>query len=668
MICKVVALLPWLLIRLLLMPAVAEARIVRILITSVQSPTFEGTSFGGVGQYEKLRGRAFGEVDPSDPRNAIITDIEFAPRNARGMVEYSMDVLILRPVDLSLGNGQVLYHINNRGNLGFLASLNDGGGGNNPTTAADAGNGFLMRYGYTIVSSGWDGGVAPSAALPLTITVPVAKNRDGSTIVGPSLDEFVVDTATLMTATLTYAAANTIKSEATLTVREHYTDVPVTIPSSDWEYTSGAGTAIRLLPLGTSFQQGRLYEFIYPAKDPIVAGLGFAATRDLGAFLRDAATDDEGHPNPLAGSVRAIHTHCISQPCRMLRDFVHLGFNQSEQGHTVIDGVLNWIGGASGIFLNFRFAQPGRTQRQHIGRWYPERQFPFAHQTLTDAVTGQTAGRLERCTATGTCPKMFEINSANEYWVKVGSALTTDTLGSDLPDAPGVRTYLMSSLPHVGISGLGSCAYPRNPLGPGAVLRAMLIALDDWSTHGKRPPESAVPRVANGTAVPSLPQADQGFPNIPGVLYNGLMSTGDLFDFGPRFDEGIVTSWGPPASSPYPVFVAKTDADGNEIAGIRLPEIEVPLATYTGWNRRATSLAFPDLCDAFGIKIDFAQTKADRLATGDPRRSIEERYTTHVSYVNKVKAAALKLRAHGLMLDEDVDRYVQTAEASNVGK
>jgi hypothetical protein len=179
------------------------------------------------------------------------------------------------------------------------------------------------------------------------ITVPVARNPDGSSIVGPSLEEFVVDTATMMTAPLTYAAANTIKAEASLTVRELYTDGPVTIPSSGWEYTSGAGTAIRLLPLGTPFQLGRLYEFIYPAKDPIVAGLGFAATRDLGAFLRDAATDDEGHPNPLAGSVRAIHTHCISQPCRMLRDFVHLGFNQSEEGHQVIDGVLNWIGGGS---------------------------------------------------------------------------------------------------------------------------------------------------------------------------------------------------------------------------------------------------------------------------------------------------------------------------------
>ena len=648
--------------------APAEAEIIRFVVTSVERPTFEGMSFGTVGQYEKLRGRAFGEVDPNDPRNAIITDIQFAPRNARGMVEYSMDVLILKPIDLSRGNGQLLYHMNNRGNLQFLFSLNNGGLGNNPTTAADAGNGFLMRYGYTIVSSGWDAGVPPSASLPLTITVPVAKNPDGSAIVGPSLEEFVVDTATMMTGPLTYAAAYTDQGQATLTVREHYTDPSVTIPSTGWAYTSAAGTAIRLLPVGTAFQQGRLYEFTYPAKDPIVAGLGFAATRDLGAFLRTAVSDDDGNPNPLAGSVRAIYTHCLSQPCRMMRDFVHLGFNESEPGHRVIDGVLNWGAGASSAFVNFRFAQPGRGPSQRISRWYPVRQFPFANQTLTDTVTGETGGRLERCTATGTCPKIFEINSANDYWTKVASALTTDTVGNDLKDASGARSYLIASLPHMAASGLASCAYPRNPLGPSAILRAMLIALDEWATNGKRPPESDVPRVANGTAVPSLSQADQGFPNIPGVLYDGLMSTGDLFDFGPFLDDGVVTRWGPPVSTPYPAFVPKTDADGNDIAGIRLPDIEVPLATYAGWNRRAANFGFPDLCDLFGMKVDFAQTQSERLAAGDPRPSIEERYETHVSYVNKVTAAALKLRAHGLLLDEDVARYIAAAEASDVGK
>jgi hypothetical protein len=155
--------------------------------------------------------------------------------------------------------------------------------------------------------------------------------------------------------------------------------------------------------------------------------------------------------------------------------------------------VINWGAGGGGAFVNFRFAQPGRGPSQRVSRWYPVRQFPFANQTLVDPVTGQTAGRLERCTATGTCPRIFEINSSNDYWTKVASALTTDTVGDDLKDASGARSYLIASLPHMAASGLASCTYPRNPLGPGAILRAMLIALDEWATSGKRPPEATSP-------------------------------------------------------------------------------------------------------------------------------------------------------------------------------
>jgi hypothetical protein len=262
----------------LAVPAIAEAGITRIEITRVESPTFEGTSFGTVGQYEKLVGRAYGEVDPSDPRNAIIVDLGLAPRNAAGKVEYSTDILILTPVDPSRGNHRVFYEINNRGNL-FALRLNSAATMvNDPTTATDAGNGFLMRQGYTIVSSGWDATVAPGNSR-FTITVPVARNPDGSSIVGPSLEEFVIDNSTTVTGPLTYAAATADKSVASLTVRVHGTDPPTLVPATGWEYVSSSLRAVRLLPAGTAFQQGRLYEFTYPAKDPIVAGLGFAATR-----------------------------------------------------------------------------------------------------------------------------------------------------------------------------------------------------------------------------------------------------------------------------------------------------------------------------------------------------------------------------------------------------
>jgi hypothetical protein len=644
-------------------PILAEARITRIAITRVESPTFGGASFGDVGQYEKLVGRAFGEVDPADPRNAVITDISLAPRNSRGMVEYSTDIYILRPVDRSRGNHRLFFEINNRGNnLSFGQINNATTGGNDPTTAADAGNGFLMRQGYTIIWSGWDATVAPGGGR-FTITVPVAKNPDGSPIVGPALEEFVIDNATTMTGTLTYPAATLDKSRASLTVRVRYTDPPMPIPADGWEYASDR--TVRLLPAGTPFQQGRLYEFTYLAKDPIVAGLAFAALRDFVAFLRHAATDDAGAPNPLAGDMQFVYSYSVSQPTRFLRDFLYLGFNEDERGNPVFDGMLNWVGGASGGFFNYRYAQPGRTHRQHIGRWYPERQFPFANQVIFDPITGKTDGRLRRCLATGACPKIFEVNSENEYWVKGGSLLHTDTLGNDLDDPKNVRHYLLSSLPHGALSGLGICQQPRNPLAPSPALRALLVSLDEWVSNDKKPPESRVPRREDGTLVPALPQEVVGFPNIPGVTYNGLISTGDLFDFGPLFGQGILTILPPVLMrTSYPVFVPKTDADGNDIAGIRLPEVAVPLATYTGWGVRAAAFAGDDLCDAAGQKIDFPKTQTERLAAGDPRLSIEERYPNHRQYVREVAHASKCLQRHGLLLDEDVQRYIKDAEGS----
>ena len=647
-----------------------EARVVRIEIERVESPTFEGHSFGDVGPYEKLVGRVFGEVDPEAPENAVITDVELASRNARGMVEYAADLLILRPVDPSRGNGRVFYELNNRGRMLSLGQLNDArSGGNDPMTLADAGNGFLMRRGYTLVSSGWDATAAPDGTR-LRIAAPTAVNPDGSTIVGPALEEFVVDNDSTLTGTLTWPTMSRDTTQASLTVRTRYTDVPEPIDAAGWEYIDAR--TIRLRPPGTRFEQGRLYELAYPARDPQVAGLGFAAVRDTVAFLRHAASDDAGTPNPLAGSVEQVLTMGISQAARLLRDFVHLGFNADARGRQVFDGVLNWIGGASGGFFNYRFAQPFRTHRQHIARWFPEREFPFANHLLTDPVTGRRDGRLERCRASGTCPRLMEANSANEYWVKGASLLHTDPAGNDLPDPPEVRFYLFSSLPHaagIGSSGFGICRQPRNPLVANAGLRALLVALDEWVTTGAEPPASRVPRRADGSLTIPLPREMVGFPDIPGVEYNGLMSTGDLFDYGPDFDEGILTTL-PPTSvgSPYPVFVPRTDADGNDLAGIRLPAVAAPRATFTGWALRAPAFGGPDLCDAAGQQIDFAATRAERLANGDPRPSLEERYPDPGAYVRAVAAAARDLARERLLLDEDVERIVADAETTASGR
>jgi alpha/beta hydrolase family protein/HYR domain-containing protein len=649
-------------------PALAQARVIKIQITGVQNPTFGGASFGTVGQYEKIRGTITGLVDPTDPKNAVIADIANAPRNAQGLVQYTADFLILRPVDLSKGDHRVVYNITNRGAVGALIALNSAPATNDPSTAADAGNGFLMLRGYTIVAIGWDATV-PAGNSALLATAPVAMNPDGSTIVGPALEEFTNDSSTTTTGALTYPAATLDKSQATLTVRLHYDDPPVTIPSTGWQYTSSSGTAIQLLPIPTTFQQSALYEFTYQAKNPKVVGLGFAAVRDMADFLRNAATDDSGNANPLAADVHEIYSFCLSQPCRFMHDFVRLGFNQTEAGGRAVDGVLNWTGGASGGFFNYRFAQPTRTMRQHIGRWFPERQFPFADQVTYDPVTGQTDGVLRRCLASDTCPKIFEANSEEEYWNKAASLLTTDTQGNDLDLSarPNVRYYLLSDLSHVAATGLGTCQQQQNPLSPIPALRTLLVDLDQWVANGTAPPANQVPTRSDGTLVPALPQSGVGFPSILGVTYTGLTTTGDLFDFGPLFSQGILTTL-PPAITvgAYPVFVPKTDADGNDVAGIHLPDVAAPLATYSGWNVRAAAFAGNDMCNATGQMIPFPQTKPARLAAGDTRLSVAERYPSHQAYANAVTQAANNLFAGRFLLADDVQAYINAAAASTV--
>jgi Alpha/beta hydrolase domain len=683
----------------------ADAAVTQINITCTQSPTFGGQSFGSVGQYELIQGTITGEVDPKNPQNAKIVDIDKAPRNARGLVTYTADFQMLRPINLAQGNHRLIYDLPNRGGTTGLSTFNNGTANTREwcTSGLPAGftvgDGFLMNQGYTLVDTAWDITVTPAGAPTPSfgVTFPVATNPDGSAITGPATEEFDIDfSATAATEPLHYAAATADKSQATLTVRENYGDKPIVIPSSGWEYTDSTLSAIQLtngLVFGGpgTYSPTALYEFTYIARNPLVAGLGFATMRDFATFLRTAKTDENGVKNPLAGDVQKIYTTCLSQPCRLTRDFVLLGFNQPENpfpnqkgpwgqanfvgypNRVVFDGMINWIGGGDGIYMNYRFSQPTRTSRQHIARWYPEFQFPWTNQPLYDPVTGQYGGRLDACTRTNTCPKIIELNSENEYYSKGGSLLTTDTEGHDLDLnlAPGVRYYQMSSLPHGPGTTAGICRQPQNPLTPSTTLRALTVDMDEWVTSGMPPPANRVPTRAGGTLVPSLPQSGMGFPKIPGVFYNGIMHTGDLFDFGPQFREGIL-SVQPPVllGTPYPVFVPRTDADGNDIAGIRLPDISVPLATYTGYAYRAQAPGDPlpmiDGCDASGQRIPFLETKAERIAAGDPRLSIQERYPDHATYVNLVTKAAEQLHSERLMLEEDVQAYIAAAQAAQV--
>jgi hypothetical protein len=575
----------------------------------------------------------------------------------------------------------------------LFGAFNRSAGGNNPTTAADAGDAFLMNQGYSLAWNGWDPS-APPGGDRLTISVPVARHRDGSTITGPSYEYIVFDNATTTSSALTYPAATLDQSQATLTVRDHLMQTPTTVPATGWSYNA-TGTAINLN--GAPFKQSAIYEFTYVARDPTVAGLGLAATRDFISFLKHAVADDHGNPNPLTGHVRQAYAFTVSQPARYLNDFQTLGFNADERGRRVIDGILNWIGGGSGVGINYRFAQTARTERNRQNHRYPEAPFPFAYPKLRDHLTGAVGGRGVACaTEVGdrgddddrddgrsTCPKALEVNSANEYWVKASSLLHTDTRGRDLKDPKNVRFYLLSSIEHT-VAGspptAGSCQQIRNTTDPNPGLRALFIALDLWVRRGVKPPKSEVPTretgafsIPLGNGVGVVPQAALGWPNIPGVTYSGVITVRHLFNFGARFDDGIMDINPPDFSGPvYRSFVSKVDRDGNDVAGIRLPPVEAPIATTSGWALRSAEFGGGpgggnmDGCESSGQWIAFKTTKAEREAVGDPRKSLEERYKSHDGYVKAVAKAARGLEKRRLLLQADVQRYIDEAEASDV--
>jgi hypothetical protein len=561
-----------------------------------------------------------------------------------------------------------MYEPPNRGGKTWasLGRITSGpGGANDPGSIVDPtvlANSFLMPRGYTMVWSGWDKAAGTSTAnFNATITLPIAKNPDGTSITGPAY-EYIVTSGTLPF-TLSYPAATLDKTQATLTHRVHLDDVPVVVPASGWNYNA-SGTTINLVPAG--WVANDIYEFAYTAKDPTVNGLGFAAVRDWNAWLRYEATDDFGTRNPLAGDIERIYTEVVSQPGRLLNDFRHLGFNQAENGKKVFDGMMQWIAAGDGINMNYRFSQPGRTERNRQDHLYVEGRFPFANVTTTDPITGKTDSRYASCTATRTCPLGVEIYSANEYWVKAASLLHTDPTGTvDLPDSPFSRDYFISSHQHGtgNATSKGACQQFLNPLNSAPVQRALFIALDEWSTQGTPPPASRVPKFSDGTLVPPLPQSGMGFPNIPGVTYTGLKTTRYLLDYGPDYYTLGIPAVNPPVITPpyedntvngpiYPSFVPKTDNDGNDIAGVRLPAVTVPLATYTGWALRAGPQA-NDGCESSGQYIPFAKTRSERLASGDPRPSVEERYPSFGQYYSAVIRAIDGLVKDRLMLCED---------------
>ena len=629
-------------------------------------PFAEGKEFGTAGAYLRLAGTAYGEVDPGHPLNAVIVNLDKAPRNARGLVEYAVDFDIMRPADLSRGNRRILYEVVNRGRKNLLPVLHEAPetsptSFNDPATVTDAGNGFAFRAGYTLVWSGWDPD-APRANHGLSMRAPVATDN-GAPIVKTIRDEFVFGTrvpTTRLTAPLSYEAATVDQGQARLTVRFREGDPRMEVPRDRWAYVDAR--SIKLLPEGTAFQPGLIYDFWYPAKDPKVLGIGLAATRDLLSFLRYEARDRAGTANPVVlnggdPGVAAVLAFGVSQSGRYLRDHIALGFNQDEAGRKVMDGVLTHVAGIGKVFANYEFGQPYRTRTQHEDHGFPENHFPFAHATLTDPVTGQTGGLWR---GDGFDPLVIEVNTSTEYWQKGASLLHTDPQGQqDIAIPASVRHFLVAGTQHGGRSGMraarGSGVHPRNPHDPTPALRALLVALDRWVTEGVEPPANRVPTVTTRTLVAAK---DLSFPAIPEVQ-------------APRVADRVEVpaDWiypEPMPASPYTPLVPQVDADGNEVSGIRLPAIAVPLATHTGWNLYKSPYPEGELCDREGSYLPFARTKAERQANGDPRLSLEERYGNHEAYVQKITEVVRELQEARLLLTEDAARFVDEAAGRNL--
>ncbi len=608
-------------------------------------PLADGAPFGEVGAYERVIGRAKGEVDPRDPANKGIALIDKAPRNGRGKVEYATDIFILRPKDSRRGNGRILYEMNNRGRKMLFGNIADGPQGvNDPKTAADVGNGFPLRRGYTLVWSGWDPD-APRANMGLALTAPVATDN-GQPIVKTVRDEFCSGTrgGALEVFKLSYEANTLEQPRVRLTVRERADDEPHELPLNQWSFVDAR--SIKLSD-GTKPKPGYLYEFHYDAKNPKVLGLGFAATRDVISWLRY-------DPAAIAATGRPIsHALAIgfSQAGRYLRNHISEGFNRDEQGRKVFDGIHSHIAGIGRIFFNTPFGQPARTGTQHEDHDFPENEFPFSTATLADPLTGRK-GSLFR--GDGSDPKLIETNTSTEYWQKGASLLHTDPLGKQdvtLPD--NSRVYMIAGTQHGGRAGAttdpGPNINPRNPHNPMPAVRALLVALDEWVVSGKEPPASRVPTLAAGTLV----EPDKtGFPVVPGAVVvkvtNRVTPPGDWVH--PK-----------PADKAYRTLVCKVDADGNEAAGVRLPDIAVPLATYSGWNEYKPPYPKGELADRDGSCLPFALDKAARQAAGDPRPSVAERYASGADYLAKVQAAVTALMNDRLLLAEDAERYLERA-------
>ncbi len=653
---------------LLLSAAVAHANIVKLEITRVEpaGPT-----------HERITGKAYGELDPADPKNAVITDIELAPQNARGKVEYVTTFTLVRPTNMMKASGVLVYTVVNRG----------------------GGNASPHPDGHVTFVSGWQGDIVQTTT-NFSIQVPVARNRDGSSMTGPLVLRFLNLTGHTTRLVVPrgqpspYPPVSLDTTKATLisATGESATGAKkgaVTIPSSEWAFADCSTTPFPGKPdpnhicVKNGFDPARLYTLEYTVKDPLVLGIGMAATRDLGSFFRYEKQDAVGTPNPVAGTITHAISEGSSQSGTFLRLSLLLGFNQDERGRIVWDGMNPHIA-ARFTDLNRRFAFPGGLvsplELGHEG--------PAWWTSWEDTARNRPAASLlDRCSATNTCPKIAETFGSAEIWgLRQSFTLVGTTAKKDIPIPSNVRRYYFPGVSHGGGPGGFStrtnpvktsamCALPTNPAPVGPMRTALMSRLVAWVTKNTPMPESKYPTLADGTLVRNT-NAAMGFPAIPGQpMPEGIQFPLVDYDLGPQFryaDQSGVVAKLPVAKGTLTQLVVRVDADGNEVAGVKSPLLSAPLGTYTGWNVTTSGLYEGQLCGPpFGASpiggfIPFAKTKAERTASGDPRLSLEERYVDHAGYVRAVKAAADKLVSDGYLLAEDAAAMVRQAEDSDV--
>lgn len=618
-----------------------------------------GKSFGLAGPYEKIVGTVLVELDPQVPQNRGIVDLALAPRNARGRVEVRADFYLLRPVDPRRSNGRLFYEAGNRGTKRILATFQGATASADPTSAAEFGNGALMNQGFTLAWMGWQWDVPEGR---MRMEMPIATDS-GRPLTGLVRSNFIpsarTDTARLADrGHQAYPVVNPGSAEHTLTVRDRRLDPPSLVPRERWRFVDQETVALQ-----GGFEPGRIYDVIYRAASPRVVGVGLAGTRDFVSFLKYSSSDT----NPVPGLRWAIGWG-VSQTGRFLRHFLYQGFNEDEQGRRVFDGVFDQVGGAGRGSFNHRFGQASRDALHHFNILYPVDLFPFTDGLETDPETGVTDGLLARAEASHTTPKVFHLLTNSEYFNRAGSLVHTTPDGTRdavMPDT--IRIYLIASAPHVvgafppaaNPSGDPPGQAPMNPLDYSAPIRALFRALDRWVVEDASPPPSRYPRIADGT----LTSAERaGWPKIPGVRMPLDPMPAYRLDFGPEWPRGVVGYEPPRIGKPFPVLVPAVDRDGNDRAGIRLPEIEVPLATQKGWNFRHPSGGAADrLAGEIGSYFPFPLTLGDRERFGDSRLSIQERYRDRFDYLGRITDAALKLVAEGYLLAEDLPEVIGRA-------